>query len=156
MYKLCIYRHYLCTLLPTIYSSTIYVINTTIHICWNLSLGCNCTAACAMLSFGENYKKPSWVIRTFYHRSPSISYCWQCSNTRIMKTLLSSHSCLKFPHDMCGRAGMLTWLLCNKELLDGPTWYLDSDRRDRRSVLVFRSIQLLREDRGSAVVKVLC
>ena len=43
----------------------------------NLSLCCNCTAICAMLSITEPYRSTSWVLPTFYHSTPSNSYCWQ-------------------------------------------------------------------------------
>jgi hypothetical protein len=44
--------------------------NTIISILYILSLGCNCTAVCAISSFAELYSNNFWVRATFYHSSP--------------------------------------------------------------------------------------
>jgi len=48
----------------------------------NLSLCCNCTAICAILSFTELYRNTSRVFPTFYHSSPNNSYCWHCGKPK--------------------------------------------------------------------------
>ena len=72
----------------------------------------------------------------FYHSLPSNSYCSQCGNSK-------NYAISVVTPFMCGRADVLSGLLCNKELPDEPTSYLDSRGRDGRNVLVFRNVLLL-------------
>ena len=73
---------------------------------------------------------------TFYHISPSNSYLSQCG--KLKNYVISVISTF-----MCGRADVLAGLLCNRELPDEPTSFLDSGGRDGWSVLVFRNVLLL-------------
>jgi len=89
--KLCCYSHYLCALLPTVHCSTICIIST-IPSCWTLSLGCNCTAICAMLSCSKLYSHTSCVLPTFYHSSPRNSFFRRCGKPKSFKfSLITSN-----------------------------------------------------------------
>ena len=106
--KLYSYSHYLFGLLPAVHCSKIYIINTKIRSCWTLSLGCNCTAICAITSFANCSARTFGFLQRFITVRPSVCRYWHVSKIWSLCYLFYHFNHVFLPFDIV--AWLTRWL----------------------------------------------